>query len=33
MIMFELPDYEIIVWIVCNKFGEFPAQILELNGK
>jgi len=20
--MFELPDYEIIIWIVCNKFGE-----------
>ena len=20
--MFELPDYEIIVWIVCNNFGE-----------
>lgn len=22
MIMFELPDYEIIAWIVCNKFGK-----------
>ena len=32
--MFKLPDYEIIVWILCNEFGKkLEKEILSSIGK